>query len=213
MSEDSYVRAWPQAEVTAKLYTTRWALAEFNRGQCSRILDIGCGDAYFESHQPDRFVGVDIDLARLQQSHGRGVDRLALASALHLPFGPDSFDGVLMKDVLEHFALPDAFRVVQEVTRVLKTRGTLIITTTKNTQAFWDKPDHMRPYSNKWVARVLVQELRQYEVRRAQELSGGIRGFGKLGLEKVTHVLADRLGFRSTHGIIAVRKTARQVSS
>jgi len=206
MTHSGYVRSQPRAEVTASLYTTRYALEMFDRGSCKRILDLGCGEAFFEESYPQRFVGIDIDIVRLIQAHKRGVRNLILGNAETLPFVAASFDGVLLKDVLEHFYLEEAFRVLQEVSRILKTDGTLVVTTTKDTQSFWDKPDHVRPYSNKWVRRVLVQELGKYELIAARELSGGIRGFGKLHLEWLAHALADQFGIRNTHGIIALRK-------
>jgi len=206
MPDAGFIRSLPKAEVTASLYTTRYALKMFDTDSCKRILDLGCGDAFFEERYPERFIGIDVDVARLGQSHKRGVSNLLFGTAEALPFADGSFDGVLMKDVLEHFYLEQAFRILHEVTRVLESEGVLVITTTKNAQIFWDKPDHVRPYSNKWVHRVLVKEMGQYELVAARELSGGIRGFGKLHLERLTHALADHFGIRNTHGIIALRR-------
>ena len=207
MPREVYVRALPKAEVTASLYAARYALRAFDRSSCKRILDLGCGDAFFEERYPQRFVGLDVEPTRLSEAHGRGVGNLIVGSGEALPFCAASFDGILMKDVLEHFYLEQTFHVLGEVTRVLAADGLLAITTTKNTQSFWDKPDHVRPYSNKWVRRVLVEELKQYRFVAAQELSGGIRGFGKLHLEWLTHALAHHLGIRNTHGIIVLQKT------
>jgi len=206
MNCPGYIRAWPKTPVTASLYTTKYALTVFNRGSCKRILDVGCGDAFFEECHPKRFIGIDIEITRLNQAHKRGVTNLLLGNAKGLPFADDAFDGVLLKDVLEHFYLEQAFHVLREVSRVLKLGGILVITTTKNTQDFWDKPDHVRPYSNKWVSRVLIQELGQYELVAARELSGGIRSFGKLRLEWLAHALANQFGIRNTHGIIALKR-------
>jgi ubiquinone/menaquinone biosynthesis C-methylase UbiE len=194
------------ASTTARLYTTRYALAMFDRALCRRILDVGCGDAFFEELYPERFIGIDIEAARLHQARSRVECRLALASAERMPYHDGAFDGVVMKDVLEHFYLEAAFRILHEVSRVLRPGGTLVVTTTKDTQSFWDKPDHVRPYSNKWVKRVLAEELRLYELVADRELSGGVRGLGKLGLEELSHFLADRLGFRNTHGIVVLRR-------
>ena len=206
MADTGFIRALPKAEVTASLYTTKYALKMFDSDSCQRILDLGCGDAFFEERYPERYVGIDVDIARLSECRRRGVSNLILGTAETLPFADASFDGVLMKDVLEHFYLEQAFRILHEVTRVLETAGLLVVTTTKSTQVFWDKPDHVRPYSNKWVHRVLVEETTQYKLVAARELSGGIRGFGKLRLERLTHALADHFGIRNTHGIIALRR-------
>jgi SAM-dependent methyltransferase len=208
MPKDVYVRALPKAEVTASLHAAQYALRAFDTGSCKRILDVGCGDAFFEERYPRRFCGLDVERSRLSESHRRGVGNLVLGSAEALPFAAASFDGVLMKDVLEHFYLEQAFAIIDEVTRVLAVKGLLVITTAKDTQSFWDKPDHVRPYSNKWVRRVLVEELHHYELVTARELSGGIRGFGKLHLGWLAHALAHYLGVRNTHGIVVLQRTA-----
>ncbi len=206
MPKEVYVRALPKAELTATLYTTRYAVQAFDRNSCERILDIGCGDAFFEERYPRRFVGLDVEPTRLSESHKRGVGNLVLGSAEALPFAAASFDGILMKDVLEHLYLEQVFCILDEATRVLAADGLLVITTTKDTQNFWDKPDHVRPYSNQWVRRVLVDEVKRYRFIAARELSGGIRGFGKLHLEWLTHALAHYLGIRNTHGIVVLQK-------
>ena len=211
MPQEAYVRALPKAEITPSLYSARYALRAFDRGLCKRILDLGCGDSFFEEHDPQRFVGLDVELARLTVAHNRGVGKLVLGSGEALPFAAASFDGILMKDVLEHFYLEQAFVIVDEVTRVLAVEGLLVITTTKNVQSFWDKPDHVRPYSNKWIRRVLVEELQHYRLVAAQELSGGIPGFGKLHLEWLAHALAHHLGIRNTHGIVVLQKTSSRL--
>ncbi|HNR96176.1 MAG: hypothetical protein BWY10_00027 [Chloroflexi bacterium ADurb.Bin180] len=208
MPQEAYVRALPKAEVTPSLYAARYALRAFDTALCKRILDLGCGDAFFEEHYPQRFVGLDVESARLLAAHNRGVGNLILGTGEALPFAAGSFDGILMKDVLEHFYLEQAFVILEAVTRVLAAKGLLVITTTKNVQSFWDKPDHVRPYSNKWVRRVLIEELQYYRLVAERELSGGIRGFGKLHLEWLAHALAHHLGIRNTHGIVVLQKTS-----
>lgn len=206
-ARETYVRALPTASVVPSLYTAKYALRAFDMGLCKRILDLGCGDSFFEENYPQRFVGLDVELARLSMAHNRGVGGLIRGTGEALPFATGSFDGVLMKDVLEHFYLEQAFVILEEVTRVLALEGLLVITSTKNVQSFWDKPDHVRPYSNKWIRRVLVEELQRYRLVASQELSGGIRGFGRLDLEWLAHVLAQRLGFRNTHGIVVLQRS------
>jgi hypothetical protein len=54
---------------------------------------------------------------------------------------------------------------------------------------------------------VLVEELKHYRLVATQELSGGIRGFGKLHLEWLVRALAHHLGIHNTHGIVVLQKT------
>jgi ubiquinone/menaquinone biosynthesis C-methylase UbiE len=202
----SYVRSLPPAASIAKLYTVRQALSIFERHGCRHILDVGCGDAYFEESFPGRFLGLDIEPQRLRHAAGRGVQRLLLGSGERLPCADERFDGLLAKDLLEHLYLEQAFRFLSETRRVLRPGGVFVTVTSKNVQSFWDKPDHVRPYSNKWVRRVMEHEMGGFEVVFARELSAGIPGFGRLGLEGLAHALAHHLGIRNDHGLIALQK-------
>lgn len=195
------IRSLPDRAVTKTLYTTRYSMTLFRQRGCNRVLDVGCGMGYFEQVEPERYVGLDIEYLRLAEAHKAGAQRLVVGSALYLPFGDETFDGVLAKDVLEHFYLEEAFAFLYEARRVLCPGGILIVTTTRANQSFWDKPDHIRPYSNKWVRRVLTQEMGGFEVLEMRELSAGIPGFGRLGLESLAHALAHYFGLRAGHGI------------
>jgi ubiquinone/menaquinone biosynthesis C-methylase UbiE len=197
------IRSLPDIGVTKTLYTTRYAMALFRQRGCSCVLDVGCGGGYFEQAEPERYIGLDIEHIRLSKARRAGAHRLVQGSAQCLPFCDATFDGVLAKDVLEHFYLEEAFAFLYEVRRVLRSGGVFVVTTTRANQSFWDKPDHVRPYSNKWVRRVLTQEIGGFEVLDARELSAGIPGFGRLGLEPLAHALANYLGVRIGHGIIS----------
>jgi ubiquinone/menaquinone biosynthesis C-methylase UbiE len=202
----TYIRPLPQSAGTATLHTTQHAMRAFDTFQCRRIMDVGCGDCFFEETYPGRFVGLDVEPKRLVQCSARGVRGILVGKAEELPFGDGTFDGVLAMDVLEHLYLEQAFRFLNEARRVLKHRGIFIIMTFQDTQSFWDKPDHVRPYSNKWVRRVLVQEMGGFAVMEERRFSAGIPGFGRLGLEGLAHRLADWFGLRYDHGMLVLRK-------
>ncbi len=202
----NYVRSLPKAASTAPLYVTRLSLRLFDKYNCRRVLDIGCGDAYFEETFPGRFVGLDVEPQRLAQAARRGVGLLVVGNGERLPFADAQFDGLLAKDMLEHLYLEEAFRLLHDARRVLRPGGIFVVVTSKNVQSFWDKPDHVRPYSNKWVRRVMSQEIGGFHVVFARELSAGIPGFGRLGLESLTHAVAHYLRIHSDHGLIAVQK-------
>lgn len=203
----SYVRALPKAASIAGLHTTRYALRLFNRYDCQHVLDVGCGDAYFEEAFPGRFVGLDIERDRVLRAGRRGVKLLLVGDGTRLPLADAEFDGLVAKDVLEHLYLEQAFRFLHEARRVLRPGGIFVTVTFRSTQSFWDKPDHVRPYSNKWVKRVMTQEMGGFEMVWARDLSAGIPGFGRLRLEWLTHALAHYLKVRTDHGLICLRKT------
>src|SRR5712691_198018 len=104
------------------------------------LLDIGCGSGqtmewFARMHPGWRAVGIDVAAEGLAAARARGVEHLALASALDLPLHSASVDLVITLDVLQHLPLGggDA-RALAEIARVLKPDGYLFART--NAQAF-----------------------------------------------------------------------------
>ena len=90
----------------------------------SPLLDLGCGVGHsFHFLQPRDTVGVDLDLSAL-----RGQSRkTCVADMSRLPFRSGCFGSVLSVQSIEH--VPDAKRVLAEVVRILRPRGTAIFVT------------------------------------------------------------------------------------
>ena len=82
-----------------------------------RILDIGSGGSSYARYFPNRFC-VDIDPARNPD---------LVADAHCLPFADGEFEAILSTEMLEHTTNPK--QVVNELMRVLKPGGRLILTT------------------------------------------------------------------------------------
>lgn len=98
-----------------------------------RALEAGCGTGYFSRVlQQERGLPVaPIDLGWEGLLHARslGVERLAQADALRLPFAAGAFDLVLSLDVLPHFKPGEEQGAVDELARVLAPGGLLVIRT------------------------------------------------------------------------------------
>ena len=105
------------------------------------VLDVGCGDGYhlfvFNTNEGIRekvsFRGLDISGLQVEYARrvafGMGFENVQFeaGSAEHLGFTDKSFDIVLCSDVVEHLENPKKCFV--EISRVLKSGGTAIITT------------------------------------------------------------------------------------
>jgi len=95
----------------------------------ARILDIGCGTALSTrllSQMGYDAVGVDLSplfLSEEKRSHPETV--LAASDALRLPFPDGTFDAVVAFEFIEH--IPDVPGCLDEIARVLKIRGHIII--------------------------------------------------------------------------------------
>lgn len=98
-----------------------------------RILDIGIGDGIYESMIYDKlnskcdFYGVDISSKQIKRSkkflkEGKVVD----LDSKKLSYNNETFEIVIISEVLEHVFLPDNF--INEAKRVLKKNGYLLLT-------------------------------------------------------------------------------------
>jgi SAM-dependent methyltransferase len=92
-----------------------------------RILDVGCGVGAFVrrlgefSHD---VYGVDIDGERVREGAAQ-VPNLALSLGEYLPFADDTFDVVLLHEVIEH--VTDDVATLREVRRVLRLEGRAVV--------------------------------------------------------------------------------------
>ncbi len=111
------------------------------------ILDVGCGTAWLAEHF-ERYTGVDgsAEAVAAAAQQGRRVELVDLSSE-PLPFGDASFDGVVLKDVLEHLSQPTA--VVREVRRVLRPGGVVFASSPDAQRWVWDDYTHVRPFTRK----------------------------------------------------------------
>jgi len=108
-----------------------------------RVLEIGCGTGFYLVPLAQRLpeascYGIDITKAMLAQANAKAKEKshgncfLARADAHYLPFKEDSFDFVLMPQVLHFFQ--DKRRVAADVHRVSKQGARLLVITTSHSQ-------------------------------------------------------------------------------
>jgi SAM-dependent methyltransferase len=112
----------------------------------TRMLDVGCGGAWLGEHF-ESYTGVDVSADAVEAARSRGFDALQIEPGAPLPFDDQSFDGVVMKDVLEHVGDPVA--LVDEVRRVLRPGGKVFASSPDAQRWAWDDYTHRRPFTRK----------------------------------------------------------------
>ncbi|MGQ0811530.1 MAG: class I SAM-dependent methyltransferase [Nitrospiraceae bacterium] len=110
-----------------------YALHEYRGFAGKQVLDVGCGNGYVLSRYAKEGAitfGVDITKTGIELCHRRfALNQLdgnfSVGSAEDLPFPSESFDLVCSMGVLHH--TPDTAKAVNEIFRVLKPGGRLIV--------------------------------------------------------------------------------------
>lgn len=127
------------------------------------VLDVGCSFGrytIFASECGKFAVGLDKECERLVEAKEKGVIVVA-ADAAYLPFGNDSFDTVLLFDVLEH--TPDDVAVLKEAARVAR-RNILLSVPKSDTYTRHDAgltyhsyidPSHLRYYTEESLSEAI----------------------------------------------------------
>jgi SAM-dependent methyltransferase len=119
------------------------ALAVAGIAQRMTVLDIGCGRGEIllrTAHLGARAFGIDYARVAVQLSRqvARQPEREGLpigvyqASALSLPFEGETFDRVLMLDIVEHLYPEELLMAMAEAYRVLKPGGRIVVHTAPN---------------------------------------------------------------------------------
>jgi dolichol-phosphate mannosyltransferase len=90
-----------------------------------RVLDVGCGSSRILGSIPG-MTGLDVQLHKLRYDR-RFENQLVHGSIFDLPFANESFDCLVCSEVIEH--IPAEEKAFDELSRVLKTGGRLILGT------------------------------------------------------------------------------------
>lgn len=124
---------WKKSYIAEKLFRNK------------KVIDIGSGLGDFLAFDPVHFVGIDINDEVLAISKKRGFT-VKKANVAQIPYPDETFDGANCQQVIEHLTPEDAFAMMQEMTRVIKSGGLIVISTEMVTKRFWNTFSHIRPY-------------------------------------------------------------------
>jgi uncharacterized protein (TIRG00374 family) len=104
------------------------------------IIDIGCGSGVqlkeIEKNGYAQAIGIDVNLDAIRFAKGRSLPNteFILADAQYLPIRTSSVDKIISAEIIEHLKAPQL--LVNEISRVLKYEGIVVITT-PNDKSVW----------------------------------------------------------------------------
>jgi len=130
----------------------RWAF-EHLPGNAEWLLDAGCHDGAITSGLASRArfaVGIDVDVLALRAGRVRHPHiSFVAASADALPFPTGAFDCVLFSEVLEHVPAQMEEHCIGELRRVLRSGGTLLLTTPHHGTFWWLDPLMLKTHARR----------------------------------------------------------------
>lgn len=128
------------------------------------ILDVGCGSSRIIQDIPN-IVGLDVALYKLRYTRQK-CGAVVQGSIFDLPFSDQTFGGVICSQVIEH--IPGGDRPFQELARVIKPGGTLIIGTPDYGRPYWPfieevyKRVHPNGYADEHITHYTLLSLREH---------------------------------------------------
>lgn len=174
----------------------------------SVVLDLGCGSGWLATEIANlgvtSVVGVDIDdvVLELNQLKIASVSGIR-AFSNNLPIATETFDVVVVKDLIEHLQFPAD--TIQEIYRVLKPGGTAYFSTpTPQGKSFYDDYTHVRPFTRKSLRSLLedcgLQVEGMYYTGNYRGVGWYMRRFQRDRLPKLSRILAGaRIGRNNIH--------------
>lgn len=136
------------------------------------ILDAGCGSSRILQDLP-LVVGLDPGLYKLRYMR-RKCDALVEGSVFDLPFRDASFEGAICSQVIEH--VPGGDRPFQELARVIRPGGLLVIGTPDYGRPWWPfiervyQKVHPQGYADEHITHYTLPSLREHLERAGFEV-------------------------------------------
>ena len=105
------------------LYRKIYLYPKIKNSTKNKKLDLGCGIGDY-LHYDNKCIGLDINESCVDYCRSQGLNAY-LMKIDEIPFKDNSFDTVIMDNVLEHISDPS--KILSEIERVLNVKGILII--------------------------------------------------------------------------------------
>ncbi len=163
-----------------------------------RVLDVGCGarkGPWLLAQRAKSAIGFDITPEALHYCQEQWPSPNAYyvaGDAAHLPFSDEAFETVTAFEVLEH--LFDQAGLMRELRRVLKTGGTLVLSTPNRPIAspngVLSNPDHVKEFDLAELKEFLVSFFSRFEIY-GQSYSSAVTCAHKV--EKESYALTQKI--------------------
>ncbi|MFA5992288.1 MAG: class I SAM-dependent methyltransferase [Candidatus Pacearchaeota archaeon] len=126
-----------------------------------KILDIACADGYLielyiKENPKGEAIGIDNNHFSINECKKKGLNvKFVDLSKLKLPFQNEEFDAIIFSNIIEHLYPKEVVSMFDEMSRILKKGGILVIRAPLLYHEFYTDISHIRPYHPKAILEYL----------------------------------------------------------
>lgn len=171
-NSDGNVRFVLKDKMNTEWHKIVQSFLESNSIKNKSVLEIGCGYgslSVYLSKLGGKVTGVDISSEAIKISKKNAMlfnqkIKYLESNAINLPFKDNSFDLVVCCDTLEH--IPDYNKAIDEIIRVSKSSGKIIITTPNlfNPKGIYYKLNTNQPFENNFTYFSIINRLKKKDL-------------------------------------------------
>ncbi len=153
ISSEEYFAYLKTRSKIADIYRKYVMYPAVNRTLKGKVLDVGCGIGDFLAFRGVNTVGIDINPLNVNYCKSNGQEAYLIEGNTY-PFTEQSFDSVILDNVLEHLVEPEF--TINEISRVLKSNGVLVIGV-PGLKGYTMDSDHKKFYDEVEMNKLLVK--------------------------------------------------------
>lgn len=113
---------------------------------CKSILDVGCGRGTFIAKDPARISGLEYNQKNVEFCQSKGF-KVIQGDALNMhQIANDQYDGVYCSHLIQVFDYLGAIKLLNELRRVVKPGGVIVLVTFSAYKRMYDTPETVRAY-------------------------------------------------------------------
>lgn len=138
---------------------------------CRNVIDIGCGNGNFIKLAPEKISGIDNNPEAVRWCEQQGFN-VILGNALDLPYEDESYDGIHCSHLIEHLFPEDAWKLLDQLNRILKPGGIICLRAPMMSRHFYNDLTHIRPYPPQAVMEYLGGKWQNQHPQTFEVLKG-----------------------------------------
>ncbi len=113
---------------------------------CEKVLDVGCGRGTFIQNDPSRIYGLEYNSNNVEACLEKGYHIIQGDATDMCEISDNTYDGVYCSHLIQIFDYHGALTLLNELRRVVKPNGIIVLVTFPDNKRLFDTPETCRAY-------------------------------------------------------------------